>query len=34
MNKCVVIVTHFNELANQADVVFRFKKGELQAMVK
>ena len=30
MNKCVVIVTHSNELANQADVIFRLKKGELQ----
>jgi len=29
MNKCVVIVTHSNELAKQADVVFRLKKGEL-----
>jgi len=30
MNKCVVIVTHSNELAKQADVIFRLKKGELQ----
>ena len=30
MNKCVVIVTHSNELARQADVVFRLKKGQLQ----
>lgn len=29
MNKCVVIVTHSNELARQADVVLRLKKGEL-----
>lgn len=29
MNKCVIVVTHSNELAKQADVVFRFKKGEL-----
>ena len=29
MNKCVVVVTHSNELAKQADVVFRLKKGEL-----
>lgn len=29
MNKCVVIVTHSNELANQADVVLRLKKGNL-----
>ena len=28
MNKCVVVVTHSNELAKQADVVFRLKKGE------
>lgn len=30
MNKCVIIVTHSNELAKQADVVFWLKKGELQ----
>lgn len=30
MNKCVVIVTHSNELAKQADVTFRLKKGDLQ----
>ncbi len=29
MKKCVIIVTHSNELAKQADVVFRLKKGEL-----
>ncbi len=29
-NKCVVIVTHSNELAKLADTVFRLKKGELQ----
>lgn len=29
MNKCVVVVTHSNELAKQADVVFRLKKGTL-----
>lgn len=29
MNKCVVVVTHSNELAKQADVVFRLKKGIL-----
>lgn len=29
MNKCVVIVTHSGELAKQADVLFRLKKGEL-----
>lgn len=32
MNKCVVVVTHSNELAKQADVVFRLKKGELQML--
>lgn len=30
MKKCVIIVTHSNELAKQADVIFRLKKGELQ----
>ena len=34
MNKCVVIVTHANELAKQADVVFRLKKGDLQVAAK
>lgn len=29
MNKCVVIVTHSNDLAKQADVILRLKKGEL-----
>ncbi len=28
--KCVVIVTHSNELAKGADVVFRLRKGDLQ----
>ena len=28
--KCVVIVTHSNELAKEADVVFRLRRGELQ----
>ena len=32
MNKCVVVVTHSHELAEQADVVFRLKKGELQTL--
>ncbi len=31
MNKCVIIVTHSNDLAKQADVVLRLKKGELIA---
>ena len=30
MNKCVVIVTHSKDLAKQADVVLRLKKGNLQ----
>ena len=30
--KCVVIVTHSNDLAKQADVVFCLKKGELQQL--
>ena len=30
MNKCVVIVTHSRDLAKQADVIFRLKRGELQ----
>ena len=29
-NKCVVIVTHSNELAKQADTVLRLHKGEIQ----
>ena len=29
MKKCVIVVTHSNDLAKQADVVFRLKKGEL-----
>lgn len=29
MQKCVVIVTHSNDLAKQADVILRLKKGEL-----
>ena len=30
MNKCVIIVTHSNELAKHVDTVFRLKKGKLQ----
>lgn len=30
--KCVVIVTHSNELAKEADVVFQLRKGELQIL--
>ena len=29
MNKCVIIVTHSNDLARQADVVLRLKYGEV-----
>lgn len=29
MKKCVVVVTHSNALAEEADVVFRLKKGEV-----
>lgn len=32
MGKCVVIVTHSNDLAKQADMIFRLKKGELQQL--
>ena len=28
--KCVVVVTHSGELAKQADVVYRLRKGVLQ----
>ena len=28
--KCVVIVTHSNELAKEADMIFRLRKGDLQ----
>ena len=30
MNKCAVIVTHSNEIAKKADVVFELKRGMLQ----
>ncbi len=30
--KCVVIVTHSNDLAKEADVIFRLRKGELQVL--
>lgn len=30
--RCVVIVTHSNELAKEADVIFRLRKGELQVV--
>ena len=32
MNKCVVVVTHSNELAKQADGICRLKRGELQVL--
>lgn len=32
MNKCVIIVTHSNDLAKQVDVVLRLKKGGLQEL--
>lgn len=32
LQKCVVIVTHSNELAKNADVVFRLKRGLIQAL--
>lgn len=32
MHKCVVVVTHSNELAKQADVVYRLQKGTLQVL--
>lgn len=31
-NKCVIVVTHSNELAKEADVVFRLRRGELQIL--
>ena len=34
MNKCVVIVTHSNELARQADVILKLKRGQLQLTEK
>lgn len=30
--RCVVIVTHSNELVKEADVIFRLRKGELQVL--
>ena len=34
MNKCAVIVTHSNEIAKRADVVFRLSRGTLQVIEK
>lgn len=31
-NKCVIVVTHSNALAKEADVVFKLRKGELRIM--
>ena len=30
--KCVVIVTHSNELAKEADVILQLRRGELQTL--
>ena len=30
LNRCVVVVTHSNELAKQADVILKLKRGRLQ----
>ncbi len=30
LNKCVIVVTHSNEVAKQADVILRIKRGNLQ----
>ncbi len=32
MNKCVIIATHSNDLARQADVLMKLRKGELQIL--
>lgn len=34
MNKCVIIVTHSNELAKLADIVLRLQKGQVNLMEK
>ena len=34
MNKCVIIVTHSNELAKQADVIMWLKRGEMYVGVE
>lgn len=31
-NRCVIVVTHSNDLAKKADVVFRLRKGELRML--
>lgn len=32
MNKCMIIVTHSNELAKQVDVILQLRKGEISVM--
>ena len=32
LDKCVIVVTHSNELAKQADVILRLKRGSLQTV--
>lgn len=34
MNKCVIIVTHSNDLAKQVDVVLQLRKGEMRVCEK
>ncbi len=34
MNKCVIVVIHFDELVNQAYVILYLKKGELHTLWK
>ena len=34
LDKCVIVVTHSGELAKQADVVFKLRKGALQTVEK
>ena len=32
LNKCVIVVTHSNELAAQADVILKLKRGNLHTV--
>lgn len=32
LDKCVIVVTHSNELAKQADVILKLKRGSLQTV--
>ena len=32
LNKCVIVVTHSNELASQADVILKLKRGSLHTV--